>query len=290
MFFFWAFTSMFAYALQDTLLVKHARKVDTLSLAIYRNISFVITLFPLLFLTSPEKIKEAYFFAPQILFSGLFGACAVWLGFLAYRFLPVGIVSSISKSILVIGLTLLSFIVFQETITTLTFFIICVVLAGTAYLGNQNNHMPHLDKKTYLGILFTIFSSFCAIATIFLMIKTSRELDPFVSGYFWEVSIGVFAFLIGIIRYIFTKKKIQIVKISTFIKIALAASPTLIGTGALAFAVTLGPVSITSTIGASSMIVTSILAHFLYKEKLSKHQWIGIIIVTCGIIVLKLTA
>lgn len=289
MFFFWAFASMFGYAIQDILLVKYARKIDALSLAIYRNTSFIITLLPLLFFTSFEHIKAAASFYDQILLSGISGACAVWLGFQTYRYLPVGIFSGLGKSIIVITLTAFGYFFFDETISLKTFALICFILGSTLYLGIQKNHMPHLKKKTVLGFLYGTLSSFVAAISIFLMIKTSRELNPYVAGYFWETTIGIIALLFGITRSILTKRKIQKVKPQTFFKITLAASPTLVGTGSLAIAATLGPVGIVSTISVASIIVVTLLAHYLYNEKLTKKQWTGIAMVTLGIVVLKLS-
>ncbi len=71
-------------------------------------------------------------------------------------------------------------------------------------------------------------------------------------------------------------------------KISLLSSPVLIGTGSFALAVSIGPIGIASAIGTSGLIISAILAHYVYHEKLKLSQWIGLLIVTLGILGLNL--
>ena len=81
MFYFFAIISMLGYALQNTLLVRYARSMDGFSLSFYRNISFVITLLPLLILSPPEATISVLAEWRTLLLAGLGGALALILRF-----------------------------------------------------------------------------------------------------------------------------------------------------------------------------------------------------------------
>ena len=62
MFYTLAIVSMLGYAAQTALLVPEARRMDGLSLAVYRNLSFAVTLLPLLIgSTGGDGAQGAFF-------------------------------------------------------------------------------------------------------------------------------------------------------------------------------------------------------------------------------------
>lgn len=203
MFYFYAIGSMLGYAVQQTLLVHHARKMDGLSLAFYRNISFV------------------------------------------------------------------------------------VILLGTVLLGMNHTHMPHLDSRFGIGISFIVIKSIPLAYLTYVLAYLSRNADPFVSGYFWEISIGIACLFLLVLRSLIFGKHIQKIDVRTFFIIAACSFPTLIGTGFMSLASRDGPIGIINAIGSGLLVVSALLARFLYNEKLGKGQWASMLLILAGIVALK---
>jgi len=68
---FWVFAvlSTFGFALQWALMTKYVRKGDPLSMTTYRSLSLWISMFPLLFLSTPENIMAIAEYQFEILLS-----------------------------------------------------------------------------------------------------------------------------------------------------------------------------------------------------------------------------
>jgi len=289
MFFFLVILSMLAYTFQGTLLVHHARKIDGLSLAVYRNLSLGISMIPLLFLANKADFLAIPQFIPLILAAGLSGAISLSLSFTAIKFLPVGVSNAFGNSATVIIIFFLGFVFFQENLSLAQAILIGIILGSGILLGFQNNHMSHLDKRTSLGIIIRIIGSIFTGITFFLMSKVARELNPYIAAYSWELLIGIFALILALGRSAFSKHKIKKISWKEFGKILLISSPTLIGSGGFAYAITIGPVGIASAISVGGgMFVSMILADLWYNEKLDLKKWIIILIMAASIAGLKL--
>jgi len=289
MYFLLALTSMLAYAIHNLLITRHARQMDGLSLAIYRNLSLIIGMSPLFFFISWNDLKTLPTVIHWVIIGGFFGAVSVTMQYLAFQRLPMGIASSFMKTS-TLFLTLWAFVFLGEKIPLASLFAIFFIISAIFYLGIQKNHMPHLNKETEKGIAYALGNAFIVSIAFYFMSKASRAVNPLMAGYFWEVFIGISALLLGLLRQLFFKKPIDKISPGKFSSIAAIGTLTTIGTGGYALAVTLGPLGIVSAVGAVATVVLSIFSTKYHKEKLSKKQWIGIIAVILGIIALKITS
>src|SRR5437763_1388266 len=108
---------MLSYALQQTLLVHHARRIDGLSLAFYRNISFLVTLLPLLLGASARDMHIMFSHWRLLAVSGFAGATYLALLFASYKFLTVGLGTSISRAISTACVAILGWVLLGETLS-----------------------------------------------------------------------------------------------------------------------------------------------------------------------------
>ncbi len=288
MFFLLAILAMIGYSVQGTLLARHVREFDGLSVSIFRNISLIVTMSPLLLLATREEIIAIQNFVPGLLWAGLTGALGLIFGLWSFKFLPVGIQNSFSKAFNVIIVFILGFLVFGETFVGAELILIFALVATIVWLGFQRNSFVHLDQRFEKGILLTFLCAIAASVSFVLMGKIARELSPAVAGYAWEVIIGIFVLLIGLGRQWFGGKPIARISARTWGKIALVSLPTLVGTGAFAYAMSLGPVGVANAIGAGGLFVGTLLGYLLYKEKLTRLQVFLIIALVLEIAVFKL--
>lgn len=287
MFFTLAIISMLAYAIHNILIARHARDMDGLSLGMYRNLSLIVGMAPVFFFISYEDLLHLPEVIVWILLGSLTGAISVIFHFMAYEYLPVGVVSAFTK-VRVLFLTLWAYLFLQEVISMESFVMILIILAGVIYLGLQKNHMPHLNRKTEKGIALILGNAFFVSLAFFFMSKASREVNPLMVGYFWEVLIGIIILIMGVFRYFINGTKIQKIPRKKFQNIAAISSLTTIGTGGFALAVQYGPIAVVAAIAAAGTVIVASFSHFYHREKLSHNQWLGIAVVVIGIIGLKL--
>ncbi|MSR86829.1 DMT family transporter [Candidatus Peribacteria bacterium] len=287
MFYFLAIGAMLAYALQQTLLVHHARKVDGLSLAFYRNVSFGITLLPLLIGTTRSDIAVILSFWPLLLASGIAGGVYLGMIFASYKFLPAGIGTSVSIAVSTICIGMFGWVFLQESISPAGLALMAVILVGVLVMGVQHKHFSHLDGRFLLGIVIAAVGTVPVAFVKYALTVISREANPLASGYFWELSIGIGCLLLLLARSTFTSHHIQKISMRDFLVIGACSAPTLIGTGLFALAVSKGPIAIVGAIGSGSLVVTSLLAWLWYREKLSMGQWAAMALIIAGVIGLK---
>lgn len=177
--------------------------------------------------------------------------------------------------------------VFHEVLHPRAILLIAIILTGTVALGVQKNSHSHLQHHRARGIGLSGLGSIPYAVTIAIFAFISQSQNPLIAGYFWEVSIGIGALLLIIIRYTITRQGLARISLKEFALLALCASPTLIGTGLFGLAAKIGSVSIVSSIGNATLVVTSLLAWMLYSEPLRTKQWLSIGVVLGGVVGLK---
>lgn len=287
MFYLYAVGSMIGYSLQSVLMVHYCRKMDGLSTATYRGISFIVTLTPLLLGGTIADIAEVQIYWKWLVLAGITGGMSLALAYSALSYLPIGVAGSLNKGFGTLAILFLAVTVLKEVIDRRTLILIGIILLGTIALGLQKSNHRHLKNNRLQGITLSALASIPFAITITVFSALCRSYSPWVVGYFWEASVGMCALVLVIARYLITGKKLSRISLRDFALLALCASPTLIGTGLFGLATEIGPVSIISSIGSASLVVTSLIAWLFYKEPLRLKQWICIIVVMAGIIGLR---
>ncbi len=287
MFYIFAIGSMLGYAVQQTLLVHHARRIDGLSLAFYRNISFTVTLLPLLLGSTAQDFRTILSHWQLLMASGFSGAIYLALLFASYKFLPVGVGTSISRALSTISIAVFGWVLFGENLSLPSIGVIAIILLGTLLLGLQHKRLPHLDSRFAVGLLLVFAGAIPVAFLSYVLAFLSRQASPLVSGYFWEISIAIACGILLLVRSVLLKQKIQKIDGRTFLIIATCSAPTLIGTGCMSLAAQVGPIGIANAIGSGLLVVSALLARFLYHEKLERGQWVSIALILAGIVGLR---
>lgn len=287
MFYLFAIFSSVAYALQNTLLVRYARRVDSLSLAFYRNISFAVTLLPLLLAGKSGDFAFALSHWHVFALAGAIGAVSVACQFASYGEIAVGVSIALGAAISAIWTTVLGVLFFGEIPGIAAILSIVCVCFGCMLLGFFRQDLHHLGNRFTRGVLLATFGAVASATTKFIFSSLSRDADPFVMGYFWETSIAAGAVLLLSLRRPVYGRGVGKINMRTMGLIALCALPTLPGTAFFGLASRAGPVALLGAVGTLSLVLSSLLSHWLYGEKLSRGQWLSLTVVMLGIIGIK---
>ena len=109
--------SILGYSLQGTLLARYSRQIDPLSLAVYRNISLVVSMAPLLLFANKSEFVTVIEHFPLVILSGITGTIGLALMFYSQRFLAVGISSGFRQMAGAVFSLVLGMIFFNEIIS-----------------------------------------------------------------------------------------------------------------------------------------------------------------------------
>ena len=278
---------MLGYALQNVLLVKYARRMDGLSLTFYRNISFLVTLLPLLLFSSPQEIAEVLTHWRALLISGVAGGVYLAIVFETYKYITIGVSHTIKRAAITVLMTLTGLLLYGEVLSTLAFLLIAIIVLACIWLGMQHVHSPHISQNILFGVTLSILCAFPVIITKIVLTDISRVADPLASGYFWEAAIGMATVVIILLRWMIFRKGLTRVDRKTLLGITACSSPVLIGTGCYALALSMGPIALVSAIGSGSLIVTGTFGWLWYHEKLSRSQWVAMVLILIAIAWLK---
>ncbi|MFA6523386.1 MAG: DMT family transporter [Candidatus Peribacteraceae bacterium] len=287
MFYFYALFSAFGYALQNVLLVPYARKMDGLSLAFFRGSTFLVTLTPLFIGSHLTDIDTALRQWPILIAGGFGGGLSLGLMYTAYRFIPIGVTVGLQRAFSTIMLAIAGWLFWKETLSPAAIALIAVILAASFFLGLRKHGMPHLDQRGLLGLTLVFLSAVPLAVAYVVFAILSRDGSPLVSGYFWEAAIGAGGFGLLVLRWFGNRQDIDRITGRDFLAIALRAWPTLIGTGCYGLALHLGPMAVISAVGTVSIVFSTLLAHWLFEEKIHPNQWLAILVIVAGVAGLK---
>lgn len=229
--------------------------------------------------------------APLILVYALLAASFGQLGYYTYVEAaergPVSIVGSVTAAYPIMVIAFAIFILGEtKEITILqlagALLITASIIALSFFHGGEQKKMP-LGRRYYFLCLVTVF--IWGLWAIFTKL-TLDSLDPF-------LFIGIYALIIPPVTlgyYRFKKIRVRdaVPKWSRPLKIAIASA--IIGNIAFfaeIFAISQGPASIVFPLVAASPLVVVLLAYGFLKERLTQREWVLIVAVIAGIILVS---
>lgn len=287
MFYLFAVGSMLGYVLQQTLLIRYARKMDGLSLAFYRALSFIVTLLPLLIGSTASELSAALSHWQMLLAAGFAGGIYLALSYSAYNYLSATYLSSLNIAVTTLLTTWFGWFFFGEVFTPVGWLLMGTIILGVILFGLNYVHFDHLDNRIVKGILIIVIGTIPFSFTKFSVAFLSRLTNPLVIGYFWEIAIGTACLVLLLLRRALFSKPIERIDMRTFLIIAACSLPTLIGTGLFSLATAKGPIAVVAAINSGSLVITALLAWMWYHERVRTMQWISILLILIGIVGLK---
>ncbi|MBN2000244.1 DMT family transporter [candidate division KSB1 bacterium] len=292
MFFLTALTASLAYSLQNVLMAKHYRSMDTLSSVAYRGLTLGISMAPILVFVPRHQFGRIFLFIYPLLGATVLTALGNWAMAKAFRHLSVGIANTLMVSFITIVSAFFSYLFYHEVLSFFQIVLIAAVFITLFWLGasKSSKAMP-AEFNVRKGIGYAFLFGLLLGGGITLIGMTSRTLHPFLVGYFWEFSVGITAAVMAFIRgKLFHGVSLVSVNWKQFWIILYCAAPTAIGTGFFALSMTMGPVAVAAAITSTTMVFTTLLAFYIYGEQLSLKQWLLLLLVCALVVGLKLVS
>ena len=144
-------------------------------------------------------------------------------------------------------------------------------------------------KKSTLGIVFAVLAALCYSLVNPINKLFANEISPLLSAsmlYFGTFIVGVVFLLIQLISKTYSKEQKFVKKDIPYLALAIVFH---VGAAvSLMFGLRYLSSSNASLLGSFEISSTSLLAFFLFKEKISKYLWIGIVFIFAACVIISL--
>lgn len=286
MFFFLLLCSAFGYALQGALMAGIYRRFDRLNAIAYRGLSLGITMSPLLLFVPSNTGISLYSVFFHYVIACILAAFGNWCFAGVYTCFFVGIANALCVGFCSIMSMVFSYILLGDRVNlyqgSLALLLIVFLVATAATRNRQASlvSLPNADR-IILGVFLALLGGIFLGLAFTLVGYLSRNVHPLLIAWLWEFGIGVFAISIVYGRFVIgrqfgvndlIKPRENNLPRDEIIKIALYSSPTILGTGCYAVALTLGPMPIAAALSATAVIFSTLFGYFFFKERLNNLQ------------------
>lgn len=284
MFFVLALIAMLAYAYHNVLMATYYRRIDLLWAVTLRGVGLSLTMLPLLLVPSREEIGAIAGVVHLLVPAALSALVGNWAGASAVRYLPIGVANALNMSIAVLASVGFSYALLDERLAAgqllwMALIVLTLLGLGAAGAGGGKTYAYSIPK----GVLSSVLFGVCLGLGFTLMGRISRAVHPLVAGYCWEASItvcGLTAVAGGTALQVVRLRHVTARDVG---RIVVYAIPAAVGTACYALAVARGPVAIVAAVLATMMVATALLARLVHGERLTRVQWILILLV-CGLV------
>jgi len=284
---FFAIITLIGWGIGDIFGAIASRKTDGYTTTIYVfAIAFILASFYI-----PFEITNLYKYTLPIFLLNIFLGILLVIGNTAINEAMrrsnaslVGVISSAAysgPSVLFAALLFNESLSFMQIIGLILVFI-GVITCSINFKELQKNHFNHLVKDK--GILLALLAMICwSIDAVFLKVVVNQV------GWFWPIYI-FFSLFPLILIYVYIKKiRLQSpIKNKAYVPIFLSAIFLHGAEFTFNMGIKQGAVSIVSSISGAYPVLFAVLAFFIFKDRITKQQLLGIILTLIGVLTLSL--
>jgi drug/metabolite transporter (DMT)-like permease len=276
----------FSYSLNDVFIGRLARRHGRMRVAAFRGLSLGASMTPWL-LFVPAAAWSALSEQPgTLLFTAAVTAVANILQFHGARYLPFGLRAAIMLTTMATTSLLVGWLLLDERLSPLQI-ALCVVLVGSALAAALGSHVVQdIEVDIPRGALLTVLAGVLMIAAVFGVKLLAHATHPLLAAWAWEFGAGLI--LLGPVLWRARQETTAEAPVS-FRRVALAALPTALASGASVLALDFGELGLWGAIGGTQILFTAALASVWQREALGPRRWLCMAVSTIAVAGLALT-
>ena len=277
-----AFSALASWGFGDFFIQKTARRIGSLKALFFIGAAGSAGLFPFV------RNEIMFLNKENLLLLSVLGVIVIIAGFFDFEALKEGKISIVEPIVsLELPLTVgLSMVLANETLSFIQLLLVGVVFVGIVLAITEHHTHLHYHKRIFeKGVILAAIGAIGMALVNFLVGKSSQEISALMTIWFTHSLLAVVCGIYLLLKGEFGKL------ISDFKK-----HPGLIvgqsfldnlGWVSFAQATTYIPIAIATTVSESYIAMTVFLGLAINKEKLKKHQILGVILVIIGVGVLS---
>ncbi len=272
--------SRVAYSFNDVLVGELARRHDRMEIAAWRGLSLGVSMAPLLLWVSGSAWQALAEHPGELLWLVAITAGANLLQLQAARYLPFGLRAALFVAGVALGGIGLGAWFLGERFSPLELGF-CALVVASAVLASVGNHSNDgLTANVPKGAWLTLTSSALMAAAALSFARLARATDPLLLGWAWELGAGAVLLVPLLVRQ---RGRWEPGVWPRFVRTALCSLPTVVGTGASAIALTLGPLGVWAALAGTQAIFTAGLGAARHRERIGPLRWFYFVLGAVGV-------
>lgn len=263
--------SRIAYSFNDVLVGELARRHDRTEIAAFRGVSLGVTMAPLLGLVSLSAWQALGTRLGELFLLVSITAGVNLLQLEAARWLPFGLRAALFVAGVALGGLGLGAWFLDERLSSIELGWCSLVIASAVLsaLGDHSN--DGLTANVPKGALLTLSSSVLMAVAALLFARLARTTDPLLVGWSWEFGAGLVLLPLLLVR----RRGAWEPGIGRrFVRTGICSLPTVIGTGASAVALTLGPLGTWAALAGTQALFTAGIGAVRHHERIGARRWV----------------
>jgi drug/metabolite transporter (DMT)-like permease len=277
--------SRVAYSFNDVFTGRLARRHGRMELATFRGLSLGVAMAPLLCWVPAGAWQDLADRWHELLLMVSITAAANVLQLQSARFLPFGLRAAfIVMALAVCGVALgVGFLGESVSLSQLGW---CTLIVGSAMLAALGDHSSdEFVADVRKGAALALGSAtLIAIAALFFA-RLARTTHPLLVAWSWEFGIGLV--LLGPLLWR-QRGGWEPGVMRRFLRVGVAASPTVVGSAASGIALTLGPLGMWSALAGTQALFTAGLGVLWHRERMGSRRWLCFLLGAAGVFGLAL--
>lgn len=279
-----ALGAMLCWAFGDFYIQKTAKTVGIWKALLYITLAGTIVLFPFIDQEIPTLLNNLGHLVLLTIAGIILFIAAVFdfKGLYEGKFSVIEPVLGIELPITI----LLSILIWNERPTLMQGMIMFFVFVGITLAVTIRHHHLHLHKRMFeKGVIFAILGAIFMGVSNFLIGISSQQTSPLMAIWYTSAIIALLSFvymsMTGDLHHLWTEIK-KYPKMISFMTILDNLAWIF-----YAYAMSLIPISLATTISESYIAVAVLLGFIINKDKLKHHQKLGVALATISVIILS---
>lgn len=289
--------SRFFYTLNDIFTGRIARQHDRIELAALRGVSLGLTMAPLLLWVPRAAWSSLVAHAPTFGAIVVLTAISNVLQFQSARYLPFGLRASVILTGVSLGSVVLGWFVLGEELSPVAAGWCALIVLGAA-LAAPGEHARHeIEPRLAPGISLSLASAALMAVVALLMKALTERTHALLAAWAWEFGSGLVLIPIMLVRRSTSRRPASQAGahagsralVAQFGLVALASSPTAIGSSTSMLALGAGRLGLWGALAGTQVIFTAVLGVLWHRELIGTRRWVCFVAAAVGVAGLALT-
>lgn len=285
--------SRFFYTLNDLFTGRIARQRDRIELAALRGISLGFTMAPVLIWVPASAWSRLFAAAPTLGLIVVLTAVSNVLQFQSARYLPFGLRASVILTGVSLGSVLLGWFFLGERLSSAAAAWCALIVFGAA-LAAPGEHARHeIEPRLALGASLALGSAALMAVVALLMKALTERSHALLAAWAWEFGSGLVLVPLMLLRRRSARPSDESsaprAVLRQFGRVALASSPTAIGSSASMLALGAGRLGLWGALAGTQVLFTAVLGVRWHRELIGLRRWACFVAAAIGVAGLALT-
>lgn len=270
----------FSYSLNDLFIGRLARRHGQVEVAAFRGASLGVSMAPWLLLVPGEAWGALGSHATELVLTVVVTAVANILQLRAVRFVTFGLRAALMICSMALCSVLIGWGLLGEQLSPLEVALCLLLVASGAAVALGSHSAGELAIDVPRGAALTVTAGAlmaCAIVGVRSLAKGSH---PLLAAWAWELGAGLVLLAPALLRRGEASEKPSVRR---FLRVAAAALPTAVASGASVLALELGELGLWGALGGTQILFTASLGALWHHERLGPWRWLCMMVAAAAV-------